>query len=309
MPAVTVIIPTFNRSRLLIEALTSVMDQTFRDSEIVVVDDGSTDDTQEALVPFANRIRYVRKANGGEASARNRGIQEARARRVAFLDSDDRWEPAFLETTMQHLDRHPELGLVATACSVVPEGHQRRRIRRAMLQGDLLLTLFSRNFITASAVLINRDCFAKVGFFNEQLDQATDYDMWLKIARAYPIAFLNKPLCRWRRHEGNSSRDELRHRQCVLKVIEANCDPSRIPQALYQRRRSRLWVSLGRVYLGLGRIEEGNACFREAIALTPYRFRPWRYLWFTRALRTLRTFPLRAPMPRRSKTIRASKDP
>jgi glycosyltransferase involved in cell wall biosynthesis len=282
MSRVTVIIPTFNRRKLVLEALASVFAQTFRDCEIVVVDDGSTDDTQEALAPFANRIRYVRKVNGGEASARNRGIQEAHTGHVAFLDSDDLWEPTFLETATKHLDRHPELGLVATACSGIPTGRDHPRIRRALLHGDLFRLLFCRNFITASAVLINGECFREVGFFNEDLDQATDYDMWLKIARAYPIAFLNKPLCRWREHAGNTSRHELRHRQCVLEIVASHFDPSRIPERMYKHRRSRLCVSLGRVYLKTGRIVEAQRCFREAIGLTPYRFRPWRYFWMTR---------------------------
>ena len=281
MPPVTVIIPTFNRSRLILEALSSVFAQTFQDFEIVLVDDGSTDDTHETLAPFASRIRYIRKANGGEASARNRGVHEAHTAFVAFLDSDDRWEPTFLETAMKHLDRHPGLGMVATACSAAPGGQEHPGIRKRLLQGDLYCLLFRRNFITASAVVVNRDCFEVVGFFSENLDQANDYDMWLRIARVYPMAFLNQPLCRWRQHAGNTSRDELRHRQCVLQVVAAHFDPFRISQDDYQRRRSHLSVSLGRVYLKLGRCEEAEACFREAITLTPFQVRPWRWLWAT----------------------------
>lgn len=278
MPRVTAIVTTYNRCGLLIEALSSVFAQTSLDTETVVVDDGSTDETPAALAPFANRIRYVRKTHGGEASARNRGIHEARSGHVAFLDSDDLWEPTFLETTMTHFDRHHELGLVTTACSVIPGGDGHPRMRTALLQGDLFRLLFCRNFITASAVLVNRDCFKQVGFFNEDLDQATDYDMWLRIARAYPIAFLNQPLCRWRQHAGNTSRDELRHRQCVLEVIAANFDPSRIPERDYRRRSSRLQVSLGRVYLRLGHLSKAKDCFRQAIACNPWRIRPWRFM-------------------------------
>ena len=281
MATVTVIIPTFNRKTLLLEALESVFAQTYKDYEVLVVDDGSADGTQETLAPYRDRLRYIWKANGGEASARNRGIREAKTAYVAFLDSDDLWDPIFLETAIRHLDRNPELGLVSTGCEVFPEGERRPRIIPGLLQGDLFSHLFNRNFITASAVVAKRDCFQRVGLFDERLDQATDYDMWLRIAKAYPIAFLNQPLCRWRRHSGNISDRELRHRQCVLQVVSAHFDSTRIPEKAYRRRHSQLCVSMGRAYLNQGRIQEAKACFREAIHVTPWRLRPWQGLWRT----------------------------
>lgn len=278
MGAVTVIIPTLNRKALLLEALESAFAQTYRDYDILVIDDGSTDGTHDALSSYGDRLRYVRKNNGGEASARNRGILEAGTAYIAFLDSDDLWDPTFLETTITHLEKNPTLGLVSTGCVFFPDEKRRPRIRKRLLQGDLFPLLFYRNFITASAVVVKSDCFRQVGLFNESLELGVDYDMWLRIAKAYPIAFLNRSLCRWRRHDGNISATELRHRQCVLQVVSAHFDSARIPETTYRHRRSRLLASMGRAHVTLGNIEQAKSCFSEAVALTPWAPRIWQDL-------------------------------
>lgn len=281
MASVTVVIPSFNRHSLLLEALASVFAQTVQDYELVIVDDGSTDATREALSPYKDKLRYIWKENGGEASARNRGIREARAPLIAFLDSDDLWEPTFIEATVGHFERNHHLALVGTGCVRIADGVSQARIREPVLQGDLFSTLFMRNFITASAVVVKRACLDSVGLFNESLDQATDYDLWLRIAKRHPIALLNRPLCRWRHHSGNVSQHEVRHRQCILQVIESHCNDRRISPRMNRMRRSRLHVSLGRAYLKVGRIIEAEECFRNANALTPFRIRPLRYLMTT----------------------------
>ncbi len=281
MPTVSVVIPTYNRKALLLEALQSVLAQTYRDYEVIVVDDGSTDHTREALEPLLPRIRYIAKPNGGEASARNRGIQEAQGDYVAFLDSDDLWEPAFLEVTTDYLSRHLDLGLVSTAWWTIPRGRREPRVRKPVLHGDLFPLLMRQSFISTSAVVARRECFHRVGFFHEGLEQAADYDMWLRIAHAYPIAFLNTPLGKRRKHPGNISRNRLLLRQRALQIVEAHYDPARVPKAVYQRLRSELYISMGRAHLTLGEVEEAKTCFRQAAALTPYRLRPRRYLWMT----------------------------
>jgi glycosyltransferase involved in cell wall biosynthesis len=281
VPTVSVILPTYNRKSLLLEALQSVFAQTYRDYEVIVVDDGSTDQTREALEPLFHAIRYISKPNGGEASARNRGIQEAQGGYVAFLDSDDLWEPRFLEVTTDYLGRHPDLGLVSTAWWTIPKGRREPRVRKPVLHGDLFPLLMRQSFISASAVVARRECFQRVGVFNESLEQAADYDMWLRIARAYPIAFLNTPLGRRRKHPGNISRNRLLLRKRALQIAEAHYDPARVSDAVYQRLRSELYISMGRAHLKLGEVEEAKTCFRQAAALTPYRPRPRRYLWMT----------------------------
>ena len=277
MATVTVIIPSYNRKHFLGETLSSVFSQTFRPYEIIVVDDGSTDDTRAFLKTYEDQIRYVHKTHGGEASARNCGLSEASGEYIAFLDSDDLWEPSFLETTITHLEGHATLSLLGTACWVIPDRVRRPRLQEAFLKGDLFPLLFRKNIITASAVVSKRECFEEVGLFDENLDQATDYDMWLRIAKRYSIGFLNQPLCQWRRHPENVSHQQLRHRLCVLRVVQKHYDPSRIPSKLYRHRRSKLLVSLGRAYLKTNLVNQARGCFHEAVRLRPISIRPWQF--------------------------------
>ncbi len=284
MPTVSVIIPTYNRKALLRQALESVFAQSYRDFEVIVIDDGSTDGTEEALRPLFERIRYLSKPNGGPASARNRGIKEARGDYIAFLDSDDLWEPKFLEVTCDYLGRHDELAMVATGWRTLPEGKHRPRVAASLLHGDLFRRLIEQRFIRTSSVLARRAFMERVGGFNEGLEVAEDYDMWLRIARAYPVAFLNVPLSWGRKHSGNLSGDRLLGRLKELEVLESHYDAARVPARVFNKARSHAYISAGRCYMKLGRLGDAKACFEQALALTPYRFRPRRYLWRAKLL-------------------------
>jgi glycosyltransferase involved in cell wall biosynthesis len=285
MARVTVLIPTFNRQKMVVEAVKSVWAQTYTDYELVVVDDGSTDDTERHLEPWLPKIRYIKKSNGGECSARNVGVRQATSDYVAFLDSDDRWEPRFLDTVMQVVSETPSLGLATTACLVFPKGIQRPRIPKSSIKGELYSFLFQHNFITTSGVVARRDCFEKVGLFDEKLNQAGDYDMWLRIAKEFPIAFLREPLCRWYQHSTNVSCHELEHKLCLQQVLENNYDSTRISSKDWKIRRSRVLVSLGKAYLGKHQRSQAQRCFREAIQVAPWRIRPWRCFLQTTTLK------------------------
>lgn len=279
MPAVTVVIPTYNRKALLLQALDSVFAQTYPDYEIIVVDDESTDGTREALTPFLGRIRYIPKFHGGASSGRNRGIREARAPHVAFLDSDDLWEPDFLAITMTYLKENPEVAMVCTAWRTMPGGRRRPRIRKRLVVGNLFPLLFRQTFVRTSAVVARRECFEKVGYFDENLPVAEDYDMWLRLTFAFPITFLNAPLVRGREHPGRLSRNRVLLREYALRVVESHYDPTKVPRSVYDRLRSEIYVSMGRAHMKVGEIQRAKACFHQAADLTPYRLRPRRYLW------------------------------
>ncbi len=278
MTAVSVVIPTYNRRDLLLEAIRSVLEQTYGNREVIVVDDGSTDGTEEALRPFAGRIRYLPKQNGGASSARNLGIREARGELVAFLDSDDLWEPRFLEVTAGHLRLHPEQVLVSTAWRTLPGGRRFPPLREPMLQGDLFALLMSLRVVRTSAVLARKDILLGGGAFDESLEMAEDLDLWLRLARAHPIAFLNVPLSWGRKHPLSLSRDRPRHLELQLRVLERHHDPARVPRKAYARRRSGLHLSLGRSLLKAGRREEALTSLRRAVALDPWSFAAYRSL-------------------------------
>jgi glycosyltransferase involved in cell wall biosynthesis len=218
---VTAVIATYNYGRFVTEAIDSVLAQTYPAVEIVVVDDGSTDDTRERLAPYGERIRYIYQANQSVAAARNTGIGAARGNLVAFLDADDLWHPQKLELQVRYLSQHPEVGLVAVerlgpgaACWPVLNGCAHPRPRPINLEELVIQAHFA-----PSGVLVRKECFRKVGDFDTSLRNAEDYDMWIRIAMAYPVVKLDMPLWWYRVHGANKSHVPARQEAAGLKVL------------------------------------------------------------------------------------------
>ena len=203
-PAVTVAIPVYNGGRTITAALQSVFEQTYTDYEIIVIDDGSTDDTGAEVAQWGGRVRYERQANGGPARARNQALRHARGRYVAFLDADDVWLPRKLERQIAYFTEHPETGLLHTAALV-----SRAPTRTALEALDtparevindpparVYCDLFhSRLDINTLTVMARRDVLLECGGFNERRElHVEDWDLWLRIASRYPIGYIDLPL-------------------------------------------------------------------------------------------------------------------
>lgn len=193
---VSVIIPTFNRSRWVLEAVDSVLHQTLKPREILVVDDGSTDDTADVLSSYGDAIRVLHlKENRGVSAARNRGIEAAVSRYIAFLDSDDLWLPRKLEAQMGHVLQHPRIRIHQTdeiwirKGVRVNAGKRHRKPEGWIFEPSLQLCL-----ISPSAVLIERRIFDEVGLFDERYPACEDYDLWLRITCRYPVGLLPQAL-------------------------------------------------------------------------------------------------------------------
>ena len=199
-PVVSVVIPTHNRGHLIGRALASVQSQTFTDWECLVVDDASEDDTRGVVEGFGtSRIRYLRhEENQGGAAARNTGIDSSVGKFVAFLDSDDRWEPTVLENQLERFRTSdlPDVGMVYVgATGIYPEGRVLRypAMRRGWLFDDLLRS----NVVgSTSGAMVRRDVLDQVGGFDEDLPARQDVDLWLRIARQYPIDCVQECLLR-----------------------------------------------------------------------------------------------------------------
>ena len=277
-PTVSVVIPTYNRKEFLLETLRSVFAQNLKGYEILVVDDGSSDGTEEALKSLSEPVRYINKPHGGASSARNVGIREARGEYLAFLDSDDLWYPRFLETTTDYLTRYPDLALVCTAWRTLPNGHQKPEIQQAAIHGNLYSLLMVSRFIRLSAVVARKKVVLDVGAFDERLEMAENLDLWLRIARRYPMAFLNIPLSWGRKPIGDLAEKQLAHLGHQLQIIEAHYDPALLSKRRFDRHRSTVHLALARCYLQLGRVQEATRHIRRAVGLNPYSFRAHRYL-------------------------------
>lgn len=227
MPKVSVIIPTYNRAGYIVETLRSVFAQTFTDYEVIVVDDGSTDDTADVLKPFLDRITYIRKENGGQGSARNAGIRLAKGEYIAFLDSDDLWLPEKLDVQVKYLDEHPEMVLVFTDAVIFFEdagSHKKMGEIRFSGRDVSFERLFRMNFIPNLTTMVRKSCFDLVGLFNESRDLigGEDYEMWLRIAMRFSLAHIPKITASYRHHDNNVVGTDLEKNYSMhLRVIQS----------------------------------------------------------------------------------------
>lgn len=212
MAKVSVIVPTYNRAQYLPRALNSVLAQTYRDYEVIVVDDGSTDETPQAMKPFEGRVTYVRQKNGGSASARNRGIEEAKGEYIAFLDSDDYWVADKLEAQVRILDAHPKVGIVYGRMPIVNEKGEKIGMKPAGVSGRNFKELLDVwGDLPTSTVMTRRVCFEKAGMFDTSLTTMQDIDMWLRIARLYDLYEIEgQVLAYYCRHGSQATSDKVK---------------------------------------------------------------------------------------------------
>jgi glycosyltransferase involved in cell wall biosynthesis len=194
-PLVSVIIPTHNRAWVLKEAIDSVLAQDFKDFELIVVDDGSTDNTGQILDAYDQDLIVLRQSNRGVSAARNRGITAAGGRLVTFLDSDDLWLPRKLSSQVDFFNSNPAAVINQTEEIWIRNGERvnpkdrHRKVSGMIFEQSLALCL-----VSPSAVMIKRSLFDEVGLFDESLTACEDYDLWLRISCRYPVDLIETPL-------------------------------------------------------------------------------------------------------------------
>jgi len=228
MPQVSIIIPTYNRQQFLNEALDSVLSQSFQDFELIVVDDGSTDETATMLDNYRSRIIYLKQENSGPSAARNAGIKRAGGTYLAFLDADDLWLKHKLRTQMDIVNANPEIRICYTDEIWIRNGV---RVNQKKLHQKYSGWIFQKCLplciISPSSVLIHRHVFEQVGLFDETLPVCEDYDLWLRASAVYPITFIAQPLIMKRGGHADQLSKKLwgmdRYRvQALEKIVTAN---------------------------------------------------------------------------------------
>lgn len=194
-PQVSVIIPTYNRVAFVLEAVDSVLKQTLQDFELIVIDDGSTDGTAEALKRFEDRLFYRYQDNQGVSGARNLGLQMARGKWIAFLDSDDLWLPEKLETQVRFFSENPGAVICQTEEIWIRKG---RRVnpqkKHQKFSGDIFAPSLLLCLVSPSAVMIQRNLFDQLGYFDVTLPACEDYDLWLRISSQFHVYLIDQPL-------------------------------------------------------------------------------------------------------------------
>jgi len=190
---VSVIIPLYNKERTISNTIESVLNQSYKDFELIIVNDGSTDRSINAVEKFKDdRIRIINKSNGGVSSARNRGIMEAKSEWIAFLDGDDYWEPSFLSTLIDLKARYPDAGLYTGQYAQVNNAKEIIRLDRFPLIDEGYFDLFSYIYaVHSSSILVNKHVFDICGFFDENLTHGEDTDMWIRIGLKFKLCYTN----------------------------------------------------------------------------------------------------------------------
>jgi glycosyltransferase involved in cell wall biosynthesis len=279
LPEVSVVIPAFNAAPFLAEALSSVLAQTVADHEIIVVDDGSTDDTPALLRRFIDRIRVLRQENKGVANARNRGISASLAPWVAFLDADDVWLPGKLEKQLDALRRNPDRVACATAFTVVDSALLPVEVHSCAHEPDVQALLLRGNLIgTPSTVVCRRSVLQEMGGFDNALSQCADWDLWLRICRKAPFVCVDESLVLYRRHATNMShsvglleRDSVR----VLERFFAASDPvTRDLRTLRDPALGANWKVLAGSYWHAGRRLRALLCACRSLRRDRRQLRP-----------------------------------
>jgi glycosyltransferase involved in cell wall biosynthesis len=226
LPQISVIIPTYNRESFIARAIESVLTQTYKDYEIIVVDDGSTDKTKDKVSQYGDRVRYMYQQNLGPSAGRNLGIRNAKGKYVAFCDSDDRFLPEKLEKQMDYILKHPDCPFLYTWYNQVNHNGEIDQIRQpthCKNREHLQYGLFTRKFtIRTSTVLVEKSCFDKAGLFNERFWYSQDWDMWLRLAAFYKGACLKEPLTEYWLHGENRSshRNRVNHPEIRESILE-----------------------------------------------------------------------------------------
>lgn len=295
MSTVSVIIPAHNAGGYLSQAIESVLAQTYRNLEIVVVDDGSTDDTPHVAEAYGSSVLCLSQQRGGVASARNRGIRASSGQYVAFLDADDLWRPEKLEIELLFLDREPSAGLVCSDWALERGGARVTSsvfsTRRPVTSGYLFRRIVRDSFLLTSTVMVRRPYLDEVGYFDESFPTSEDLDLWLRLSYRHPIAVVPIPLTIKRERSDGLSADRWAATVYRIRLFEKAM--VQLPQ-LAPRDRRLIRRVLSQNYFDLGYHDFSRMAWKQA--RRPLRT-SLRYRWTkSRALACLLATYLPVPL-------------
>ena len=303
IPLVSVVIPVYNGSRYLREAIDSVLAQTYERVEVIAVDDGSTDDSPAILESYGDRIRVIRQQNQGVGAARNAGVVAAHGEFVGFLDQDDIWRPHKLIRQIEEIEKNPDIGLVHSEVEHFDE-IQGRTIERFnedrsdLLVGDCYEQLLLGNGIFNCSVLVRRNVIEEAGMFDTNIcgNTVQDYDLWLRCARLTKFAYCSEELAVYRLHANQGMWNVKASLSQQLRMLERHIGPpERVKSFPLRCLLQRLFSELGIEHLDAGERMDANVCFRRSLrikwsirntALYAVSFLPRPVIDFVRASRS-----------------------
>jgi len=292
---ITALIPTYNSERYIREAVESVLGQTYPIHEVLVIDDGSTDRTQDLLARYGDRISYISQPNAGPPAARNRGLALATGDLIALLDSDDLWAPTKTERQMDYFKRHPECGLVYSDMKTFDDTgiiEESVKISRHLQlpSGWVFAELFSETLFQTSAVLVRKKCLDTIGGFDTCLRMGDDYELFLRVARHFELGYVDEPLVFYRQHVSQGTRSWGKQLQEGLpwEFIVLNSVLRRYPEVIEElgrgkvhRRLSKPFATLAYACMAEGDHENCRRLIRSALHYCPINLAYLRYYVMT----------------------------
>src|SRR4051812_10194306 len=265
-PEISIVVPAYNAARTVGATVESVLAQTFTNFELIVVDDGSEDETAQVVEARDDlRLTCLRTENGGVSVARNRGIERAAGRYVAFLDADDMWAPAKLERQHAAMSERPEVGLCFTATQYVDEQLRPTLLQRAVQRDDWPAALILEGNIvagTVSSAMVRADVLAHAGGFDPRLSLCADWDMWLRLSLLTRFFGIDEPLVRYRSVAGTMSGDTVVLERDTFALLDKFYgDPAAAPYEPIRRRAyANQWMVCAGSYLHAGRRRDAVRC-------------------------------------------------
>lgn len=298
--SISVVIPAYNVAEFIGDALNSVKAQDIQDLQIIVVDDGSSDGTADRVAAEHPDVELIRKANGGAATARNRGITAARGDYLAFLDADDIWLPGKLAAQWHHLQAHPDIHLVCTGferwqqtasgrypplepliaeAAAIPDT-ELDPDRSGWVYHQLLLDCH----VWTSTVMLRRVILEQIGTFDESLRLGQDYDFWLRAARVTPIHMLRRPMALYRQHPGSATvrGASINYGAKILtRAVKqwgySSPNGQRVPAKQVRERIAGIHFNLGYRHYGQNEYRLALRDFASSLTQSPLQPRVWAY--------------------------------
>lgn len=272
-PLVSVIIPTYNHARFVGDAILSVLQQDYDNFEVIVVDDGSGDNTREVIKKFEGRVEYIYQKNAGLSAARNTGIRASKGVLIGVLDADDMYEPKYLSTLVGTLISHPDADGVYCGYRFVDEenNHLPQIENRQVPSGELYNSLINGNFFVPESILLHRYVYDKVGLFDEGLRACEDWDVWLRTARRFRIIGRSDILTRHRVLAGSMSTDPLRMLTARLHVLKKHVgdEPISGGSTLAHHSYGRAYLSSCIEYIQSDVADDAYNCFYRMADICP----------------------------------------
>jgi glycosyltransferase involved in cell wall biosynthesis len=274
-PNVSIILPTYNRSKLLRRSIVSVLAQTYKNFELLVVDDASTDHTKDIVESFDDeRIHYIcHDTNLGGGAARNTGISKAKGNYISFQDSDDEWLPEKLERQLLVLNSGKGEGIVYSAYIRWASGHVSVHppLDTDPLAGDISIKQLRTNLIGTPTLLVERTILEKVGGFDEALDRFQDWELIIRLSKVSRVLFIPEPLVL-----AHISPDSLtKNLEAQAKALEHILDKHAESYSVYPAIRAKHEKTIGHCYCMSGEIEKGRHAFLRSLTLVPFQVSVW----------------------------------